>query len=73
MDERYEEIKFILGSTIEQAVNELSHHKNEGKLVCGVFNGITLYSDTVTMDSAYLAITGKSKAEFDAYVKSLRR
>lgn len=59
-------IEFSLGSTIEQAVNELLNH---GELVYGKFNGVTLYSDTVTMDDAYKEITGKTKAEFDDYIK----
>ena len=69
MDKNYEQIQFLLGSTVEQAVNELHSYKTEGKLVCGKFNGITLFSDTVTMDGAYKEITGKTKAEFDKYIR----
>lgn len=65
MDKKYEHIGFFAGSTIEQAVNELLSYTEKGKLACGEFNGVTLYSDTVTMDSAYQEITGKTKAEFD--------
>lgn len=69
MSKDYGEIKFTLGSTIEQAVNELLKHKKKGKLVFGKFNGVILYSNTVTMDSAYQEITGKSKAEFDESIR----
>ncbi len=65
MDKKYGKIEFFAGNTIEQAVNELLSHKEKGKLVWGEFNGVILYSDTVTMDSAYQEITGKSKEEFD--------
>lgn len=65
MNKKYEKIEFFAGNTVEQAVNELLSYKEEGKLVCGEFNGVTLDSDTVTMDSAYKKITGKTKAEFD--------
>jgi hypothetical protein len=65
MDKKYEKIEFTLGNTIEQAVNELLSYKQHGKLVYGKFNGVTLHSDTVTIDSAYKKITGKTKAEFD--------
>ncbi|ACA42291.1 hypothetical protein [Lysinibacillus sphaericus] len=65
MNKKYEEIKFFAGNTIEQAVKELLSYKEEGKLVCGEFNGVVLYSDIVTMESAYQKITGKTKAEFD--------
>jgi len=65
----YEEIKFKLGDTVEQAVNLLLSYKEEGKLVFGKFNGVILYSDEVTMDSAYQEITGITKAEFDESIK----
>lgn len=65
MNKIYEEVEFLAGNTIEQAVNELLSYKEEGKLVSGEFNGVILYSDTVTMDSAYQKITGQTKAEFD--------
>lgn len=65
MNKKYEKVDFLVGNTIEQAVNELIDYKEKGQLVCGVFNGITLYSDTVTLDSAYEEITGKTKFEFD--------
>ena len=68
MDKAYTEIQFALGSTIDDAVNELLKSKEEGKLVYGSFNGIKLYSDTVTIDSAYRLITGKSKAKFDEFI-----
>lgn len=65
MNKKYEEVEFFAGITVEQAVNDLLSYKDEGKLVCGEFNGVVLYSDTVTMDSAYQKITGKTKVEFD--------
>lgn len=57
----YKEIEFGFGN-IESAVKELKNHKG---LVCGSFNGQMLYSDIDDLDSAYLKITGKTKAEFD--------
>jgi hypothetical protein len=68
LDKHYVKIEFVLGSTIEQAVNELLNYKKKGKLVYGKFNGAILRSDTVTMDSAYQEITGKSKSEFVAHI-----
>jgi hypothetical protein len=65
MDTKYVKIEFTLGSTIEQAVNELLSYKQQGQLAYGKFNGITLHSDTVTLDSAYKMMFGKTKAEFD--------
>lgn len=57
----YKEIEFGFGN-IESAVNELKSHK---ELVCGSFNGQMLYSDIDDVDSAYVKITGKTKAECD--------
>lgn len=58
---KYKEIKFGFGN-IESAVKELKSHN---ELVCGSFNGQMLYSDIDDLDSAYVKITGKTKAEFD--------
>lgn len=58
-------IEFAPGSTIESAVYELLAAKARGEQVYGDFNGHKLYSDTVTMDSAYTEIMGCTKAEFD--------
>ena len=68
VNKNYKKVDLSLGSSIDQAVNELLNYKEEGKLVYCNFNGVILYSDTVTMDSAYREITGKSKAEFDEYI-----
>lgn len=65
MNKKYEQVEFFAGSTVEEAVNELLNYKQKGKLVCGEFNGVVLFSDLVTMDSAYQQITGKTKPEFD--------
>jgi predicted nuclease with TOPRIM domain len=64
MDKKYKKIDFFAGNTIDRAVNELWDYKNKGELVCAEFNGVALYSDTVTLDSAYQEITGKTKAQF---------
>jgi hypothetical protein len=62
---KYEEIEYWAGCTVEHAVNELLEYRKKGILACGSFNGTMLYSDTVTMDGAYIEITGKTKAELD--------
>lgn len=61
MKKNYREIEFGFGG-IESAVKELKSHKD---LVCGSFNGQILYSDIDDVDSAYVKITGKTKAECD--------
>lgn len=57
----YREIEFGFGN-IESAVKELKSHKD---LVCGTFNGEKLYSDIDDLDSAYVKITGNTKAKYD--------
>lgn len=43
----------------------LNIYKERGELVYGDFNGHRLYSDVDDLDSAYIKITGKTKAECD--------
>lgn len=61
-----EEIEVLAGSTIEDVVKLLEEAREEGRRVFVRFNGHTLHSDDVTMDSAYKEITGRTKAEYDA-------
>jgi len=58
---KYRQIEFGFVN-IESAVKELKSHK---ELVCGLFNGKMLYSDIDDLDSAYVKVTGKTKAEFE--------
>lgn len=50
---------------IEDAVNQLIDHRERGESVFCTFNGHKIYSADVTMDSAFLEVTGKNKADFD--------
>lgn len=70
MNKTYNEIYFSSSSDIEKCVKELLAYKEKGALVYGCFNGHKLYSDNITIDSAYKTITGKTKAEFEDYIKS---
>jgi len=67
----YVEIDFIPGDTIEEAVDKLLAYRQRGQLVYGKFNGITLYSDTVTVDYAYRAMFDMSKEEFDRQYRQM--
>ena len=58
MEKNYEEIQFSLGCTIAEAVLELIKIGVTGKFVYGDFNGVRLYSDTVSLDSACLSLSG---------------
>lgn len=64
MEKHYKHLNFI-GYDIESTVENLLKAKEKGELISTDFNGCALYSDTVTLDSAYKEITGKTKAEFD--------
>ena len=63
MSDEYTEIKVPLGSTVKDAVEKLLtyQHESYAKLL---FNGVWLYSDTVTLDSAYLEVTGLTYDEY---------
>lgn len=69
MEKEYEQIEFVPGTNIDQAVNQLLLCHENGRSVCGSFNGVMLYSDTVTIEAAYKKITGKTKKEFDELLK----
>jgi len=62
MEKQYQEITFLVGSTIGSAIKQLQEHEG---LVCGSFNEHMLYSDIDDVESAYKKITGKTKTEFD--------
>lgn len=73
MSKNYTKIEFPCVCTLEQAVMELLKYKERGELVCGDFNGHTLYSDTVTMEGAYLEVVGVTKEEFDRQQEEARQ
>ena len=60
-----EKIVIEAGDNLESAVYTLLAEKARGKHVYCIFNGHTLHSDTVTMDSAYIELFGCTKEEFD--------
>lgn len=68
MEKQYKKIDFGFGK-IDSAVEELSRYKERGELVYGVFNGEKLYSDVDDLDSAYVKVTGKTKADYDDAVR----
>lgn len=61
------------GSTLEECVNALLKFQNRGESVVVDFNGHQLYSCDITMDSAYLEVCGKTKAEFDRAQEEWRK
>lgn len=65
LKKNYKKIEFYAGCDIAMAVHKLLEYKDKGEYACGEFNGHMLYSDNVRVDSAYLEITGKTKADFD--------
>ena len=64
MEKNYRELNEWL-SPLERCVDLLLEYKEKGELVKYNFNEHWLYSDTITMDSAFLEVTGKNKADFD--------
>lgn len=67
MGRAYRKLKAYAGMDLSRAVVELYQYRDRGEYACMEFNGKMLFSDTVTMDSAYLEVTGKSKAGYDQY------
>ena len=56
--------KIELYGDLEGVVRELIRYRNAGFDVCCDFNGHTLYSRDVTLDSAYLEVTGYTYKAF---------
>lgn len=68
----YMERDVIAGQSIDDCVNDLIILRKSGVLAKCNFNGIFLYSDSVTLDSAYLDITGKTKNEYNSLIREQR-
>lgn len=64
-------------NAIDDAVKVLREIDDNGLKRYIEFNGVILYSDTVTLDSAYKEITGKNCAEFkrerEEYLENLKK
>ena len=77
MEKKYKIIEFDGYTSIEKAVAILQEYNSREQFVCGTFNGHTLYSDKITIDSAYLELFGKSKEDFEkdkqAYLEDLKQ
>ena len=72
----YREVDFA-GNRLDEVVESLLAAKEKGNLICVEFNGVMLYSDTVTMDGAYKEITGMTKKEndgaFNKFIEDLKK
>ena len=68
----HRKIEFGAGDSIERAMQDLARFKERGELVYGEFNGQKLYSDVDDLDSAFKKVTGSTKAEFDAWLPSVK-
>lgn len=70
VEEKLIKIKVEFGEVLDNVVNRLIELRNNGKLnYYAVFSDVKLYSKDVTLDSAYLAVVGKTKAEYEKSIK----
>ena len=58
MQKEYTKIEFRCAQPFESCILTLIEHAIKGEFVCADFNGHTLYSDTVSMNSASLEVAG---------------
>lgn len=70
--ENAREVEFRSG-TLDECINELLNFKAAGKSVVINFSGHLLYSCDVTVDSAYQEVCGKTKAEYDKFLKEWKQ
>lgn len=64
-----EEIILCAGDSLDVAVVKLLKAKDEGKHAFCDFNDVKLYSDNVTLDSAYIEVCGCTKTEWEEKLK----
>ncbi len=57
---------------LDTVVNKLLEYKENNIKVCYKFNDTMLFSDTVTIDSAWIEVIGMTKAERNKKLKELR-
>ena len=67
------EIHFPASTSLEYAVKVLLEHKQKGEEVFTEYNSATLYSKDITLDSAFLAVTGGTYAQCLAKREELRQ
>ena len=63
----------FFGGTLDSVVLKMQEMERRGDHVKTNFNGHMLYSDTVTMDSAYKEVLGCTKAEWDKQYEEYKR
>lgn len=73
MEAGYAVVTPRLGSSLETVVNKLHEMHSRGLRAFVRFNHCKFYSDTVTMDGAYLEATGQTKVERDAQIASYEK
>lgn len=61
-----------MAGNLETVVNKLLEYKENNIKVCYKFNNTMLFSDTVTMDNAYIKVTGMTKSERDKKLEEIR-
>src|SRR5574344_1594669 len=73
MSKTYKQIEIVCGYTIAECVLTLMRYASKKEFVCADFNGKMLYSDTVSMDSAYKEITGMTYYDFIEHENQMRK
>ena len=62
----------VWGKDLESVVHLLLDAKAKGESVYCNFNGHKLYSDTISMDSAFMEVMGKTKEEADKELRQIQ-
>lgn len=73
MNNEMKKINIETWHNLESVVYLLLAHQADGNHVYCEFNGHRLESDNITMDSAYIEVTGKTKEEFEDEQKRMRQ
>ncbi len=73
MEDIYTTIEINIGESIDNMVALLNEYNARGDKVCVKFNDHTFYSDTVTLDAAYIELTGMTKDEYATFHENERK
>lgn len=60
-----EEIQVSIGANLDETIERLLEDKNKGIHTYCIFNDHALYSDTITVDSAYIEVLGCTREELE--------
>lgn len=70
-EDKIKELNFGEGVSIDDAIEMLKQEKEQGNTAFGIFNGVKLSTENLSVDDAYKLIIGQTKEEYENDLKIL--